>query len=346
MLRRFLLPTLLGATLAGAVPQSFPWQGALRTEAGKPLASTTVTLRFQIKQADTVAYSETHGATTGPTGLVHASIGKGTPTKGSFSDVAWTLGTQSLAVAFDPAGGQDFKDLGESPLQSVPFALVAGTSETGGTKGREIVSASIEGRSLVLKYSDDKKDDVGAVRDTIPPGMLERVGDTLRLKTAGVPEGFVLRLRKGQWVADSIRTAALATGPVGGNQPLSIRNPYLGMNYIIATQGIFPSQNGADPFLAEITLFAGTFAPRGYALCNGAILSIAQNSALFALLGITYGGNGQSTFALPDLRGRVPVQQGQGPGLSRVDIGEVGGVESTSILISNLPSHSHSIPSN
>jgi microcystin-dependent protein len=346
MLRRLLLPTLLGATLAGAVPQSFPWQGALRNDAGKPLVSTTVTLRFQIKQADTVAYSETHGATTGPTGLVHASIGKGTPTKGSFSDVVWTLGTQSLAVAFDPAGGQDFKDLGESPLQSVPFALVSGTAESGGTKGREIVSAFVEGRSLVLKYSDGKSDDVGAVRDTIPPGMLERVGDTLRLKTAGVADGQVLRLRKGQWVADSIRTAALATGPVGGNQPLSIRNPFLGMNYIIATQGIFPSRSGADPFIAEITMFGGNFAPRGYAFCNGAILSIAQNTALFSLLGTTFGGNGQTTFALPDLRGRVPVQQGQGPGLSVVDLGEVGGVESTSILISNLPSHSHSIPSN
>lgn len=346
MLRRLLLPTLLGATLAGAVPQSFPWQGALRTEAGKPLASTKVTLRFEIKQADTVAYSETHGATTGPTGIVQVNIGKGKAGKGSFSDVVWTLGSQRLAVAFDPAGGQDFQTLGESPLQSVPFALVSGMAETGGTKGREIVSASIEGRSLVLKYSDDKKETVGSVRDTVPPGMLERVGDTLRLKTAGVADGQVLRLRKGQWVADSIRTAALATGLVGGGQPLSIRNPYLGVNYIIATQGIFPSQNGADPFLAEITLFAGTFAPRGYALCNGAILSIAQNTALFALLGTTYGGNGQTTFALPDLRGRVPVQQGQASGLSRVDLGESGGVESTSILISNLPSHNHSIPSN
>ena len=346
MMRRLLLPTLLGATLAGAVPQSFPWQGALRTDLGKPLASTTVTLRFQVKQADTIAYSETHEATTGPTGIVHANIGKGKATKGAFGDVAWTLGTQSLAVAFDPAGGQDFQDLGESPLQSVPFALVSGSSETGGTNGREIVSASIEGRSLVLRYSDATTETVGAVRDTVPAGALERVGDTLRLKTLGASEGQVLTLRNGQWVADSIQTSALATGAVGGNQPLSVRNPYLGMNYIIATQGIFPARDGAEPFIAEITLFGGNFAPRGYAFCNGALLSIAQNTALFSLLGTTYGGDGRTTFALPDLRGRVPVQQGQAPGLSNVFLGETGGVEQQNILLNNLPSHSHPIPGN
>lgn len=346
MLRRILLPTLLGATLASAVPQSFPWQGALRTELGKPLVSTKVTLRFEIKQADTVAYSETHGATTGPTGIVQVNVGKGKAGKGSFGDVVWTLGSQSLAVAFDPAGGQDFQTLGESPLQSVPFALVAGTSETGGTGGREIVSASIESRSLVLRYSDGEKESVGFVRDTIPPGMLEREGDTLRLRTSGVGEGQVLRLRKGQWVADSIRTVALATGPAGGNLPLSVRNPYLGMNYIIATQGIFPSRDGSEPFIAEVTLFGGNFAPRGYRFCDGSLLSIAQNTALFSLLGTSFGGDGRTTFALPDLRGRVPVQQGQGPGLSPVVLGETGGVEQQNILLNNLPTHTHSIPGN
>ena len=98
-----------------------------------------------------------------------------------------------------------------------------------------------------------------------------------------------------------------------------------------------------EPFLAMIMLFAGNFNPRGWLLCNGQILSIAQNTALFSLLGTTYGGNGQTTFALPDLRGRVPINSGQGPGLSNYVLGQAGGSESTTLLVSNLPAHTHQL---
>jgi microcystin-dependent protein len=98
---------------------------------------------------------------------------------------------------------------------------------------------------------------------------------------------------------------------------------------------------GASPYLSEIQLFACNFAPRGYAFCSGQILPIAQNTALFSLLGTTYGGNGQTTFALPDLRGRVPVHPGQGPGLSNVSLGEVGGVETVTLTANQMPAHSH-----
>jgi microcystin-dependent protein len=98
-----------------------------------------------------------------------------------------------------------------------------------------------------------------------------------------------------------------------------------------------------DPLIASIILFAGNFAPRGWAFCQGQILSIAQNTALFSLLGTTYGGNGQTTFALPDLRGRVPIQQGQGPGLSSYDLGQVAGSESGTLTTNNLPAHNHSL---
>jgi len=97
------------------------------------------------------------------------------------------------------------------------------------------------------------------------------------------------------------------------------------------------------PLLGSIFLFAGNFAPRGYMLCNGAILSIAQNTALFSILGTTYGGNGTSTFALPDLRGRVPLGMGQGPGLSNYVLGQSGGVENVTLLTTNLPAHSHTV---
>jgi microcystin-dependent protein len=96
-----------------------------------------------------------------------------------------------------------------------------------------------------------------------------------------------------------------------------------------------------DPFLAEIRIFGGGFAPRGWALCNGQLLSISQNTALFALLGTTYGGNGQTTFALPNLQGAVPMQQGQGPGLSQRWLGETGGEPYVTLLTSEMPAHTH-----
>ncbi len=96
-----------------------------------------------------------------------------------------------------------------------------------------------------------------------------------------------------------------------------------------------------NPILGEIRLFAGNFAPRGYAFCNGQTLSIAQNVALFSLLGTFYGGNGTSTFQLPDLQGRSPIGMGNGLGLSPFVIGEAGGSENVSIQIPNLPSHTH-----
>ena len=88
----------------------------------------------------------------------------------------------------------------------------------------------------------------------------------------------------------------------------------------------------ADPFVAEIRIFPYNFAPKGWALCDGQLLPIAQNTALFSLLGTTYGGNGQTTFALPDLRGRAPIHSGTGPGLSPKTLGEQGGTETNTIL--------------
>lgn len=96
------------------------------------------------------------------------------------------------------------------------------------------------------------------------------------------------------------------------------------------------------PFLGMIITVGFNFAPRGWAQCNGQILPIAQNTALFSLLGTTYGGNGQTTFALPDLRSRVPVHTGQGPGLSSYDLGQQGGQESVTLNVNEMPLHQHS----
>ncbi|MEO8493740.1 MAG: tail fiber protein [Planctomycetota bacterium] len=97
----------------------------------------------------------------------------------------------------------------------------------------------------------------------------------------------------------------------------------------------------ADPFVAEIRIFPFNFAPKGWAFCNGQILPLSQNTALFSLLGTTYGGNGQSTFALPDMQGNAPMHPGQGPGLSLHDLGEVGGTETVTLLTTEIPAHSH-----
>jgi microcystin-dependent protein len=98
---------------------------------------------------------------------------------------------------------------------------------------------------------------------------------------------------------------------------------------------------GAEPFLGEISIVGFNFAPQGWAFCNGQILAISQNTALFSLLGTTYGGDGITTFALPDLRGRVAIHMGQGPGLSSYVEGQIGGTETTTLLVAQMPAHSH-----
>jgi microcystin-dependent protein len=96
-----------------------------------------------------------------------------------------------------------------------------------------------------------------------------------------------------------------------------------------------------DPFVAEIRIFPFNFPPAGWALCDGQLLPISQNTALFSLLGTTYGGNGKTNFALPNLQGCAPMHPGQGPGLSLHDLGETGGAPSVELLESELPAHSH-----
>lgn len=99
----------------------------------------------------------------------------------------------------------------------------------------------------------------------------------------------------------------------------------------------------ADPFVAEIRVFPFNFAPKGWAFCDGQLMPLSQNTALFSLLGTTYGGDGKSTFALPNLQGRAPMHPGQGPGLSLHDLGESAGSETVTLLVGEIPSHSHSV---
>lgn len=97
----------------------------------------------------------------------------------------------------------------------------------------------------------------------------------------------------------------------------------------------------SDPFVAEIRIFPFNFAPKGWAFCNGQLMPISQNTALFSLLGTYYGGDGKTTFALPDLQGRAPTHQGQGPGLSDYSLGQSGGEENVTLIQTEIPSHNH-----
>lgn len=102
----------------------------------------------------------------------------------------------------------------------------------------------------------------------------------------------------------------------------------------------------SEPFVGEIRMFAGNFAPRGWAFCDGQLIAVSQNDALFSLLSTTYGGDGRTTFALPDMRGRVPLHQGSGPGLSPRRLGSKGGTEDVTITSNQMASHSHSLNAN
>jgi microcystin-dependent protein len=157
--------------------------------------------------------------------------------------------------------------------------------------------------------------------------------------TSPVPPANALLTYDGtNWVAKS-----LLIGQAGGNTPVLNMQPYLTLNYCIALTGYFPVQNGLDPYIGEVELFGFNYAPVGWAYCNGQLLPIASYQALFSLLGVTYGGDGVTTFAVPDLRGRVAIHQGTGPGLSTRTIGQSGGTETVTLSVTQMPSHTHTI---
>ncbi len=134
------------------------------------------------------------------------------------------------------------------------------------------------------------------------------------------------------------------TDPTGGSQPIDNLQPSLAINFIIRLQGTVPTNTGLDAataYLGEIAMWGASFAPQGWAFCQGQFLPINQNSDLYQLIGTTYGGNGTTTFALPDLRGRAP----EGADVGRSMLGEKLGTETVTLTVNNLPSHVHEIPS-
>ena len=186
-----------------------------------------------------------------------------------------------------------------------------------GADGADGTVVSVDGTTLFAVIPDATKPNEKTLS-----GIVYSAGSRIQITTpdANLPDQKVIAFDP------SGLTARTAT-------PVEIRDPWLGVNYIIALQGIFPSRNGPEPYLADIVMFGGNFAPRGWAFCQGQLLSIASNSALFSIIGTLYGGDGRTTFALPDLRGRSPIGVGHGPGLSFIQAGETGGVETLQLVL-------------
>jgi microcystin-dependent protein len=128
--------------------------------------------------------------------------------------------------------------------------------------------------------------------------------------------------------------------PTGGGQAHNNMQPFTGVYHVIALTGIFPSRN-SEPFIGQIQMVGFNFAPRGWAFCDGQLLPISQHTALYSLLGTTYGGDGHTTFALPDLRGRVAIHPGNGPGVDQITLGQKGGANKVALTVGNMPSHTH-----
>lgn len=124
-------------------------------------------------------------------------------------------------------------------------------------------------------------------------------------------------------------------------KPVKSINMFLTATALSMGLGLGQPAFASEPFIAEIKMFGGNFAPRGYALCDGQLLPISQNAALFSILGTTYGGDGRTTFGLPDLRGRTAVHPGSGPGLSQIRLGQKGGAETHTLTVAQMPAHNH-----
>ncbi|MGO4270833.1 phage tail protein [Paenibacillus sp. TAF58] len=177
------------------------------------------------------------------------------------------------------------------------------------------------------------------------PAHAHTAGVSSKFGSTNSPDGTVVaRSTLNQFTDTTGTTGTMGTaasiGPSGGSQPHTNLQPYLTINYIISLFGIYPSQggDGTEPYLSEIRWIAFNFVPGGNALCNGQLLPINQNQALFSLLGTTYGGDGRVNFALPNLQGKVPIHVGNGHTL-----GEKGGEQAHTLSVSEIAAHTHSV---
>jgi len=265
--------------------------------------------------------------------LVNVEIGMGT-SNDNFNSIDWKKGPYFLKILVD---GTEF---GTSQLLSVPYALYA--DQAGNTFSGNYNDLSNTPTETDPVYSASEASGIlnSGSGEVITVAERNKLNDAITINGA-VQQGNLLSFDNNNWVAKD-----LVTGNTGLNSPVNNLQPYQAISFIIALQGIYPSRSGIEPFIGEIAMFGGNFAPRGWAYCNGQLLAISNNDALFSLLGTIYGGDGRTTFALPDLRGRVPMHWGNGPGLSDYRIGQKSGSETTTLNVLQLPAHNHTVKGN
>lgn len=297
------------ASLWAQSPDKMSYQAVIRDASSNLITNQAVGMQISILQGSasgTAVYVETQTPSTNANGLVSIEIGAGTLVSGNFSMIDWTNGPYYFKTETDPAGGTNYSISGTTEFLSVPYALYAENS----------------GSSL--------------------PGPQGPQGEQGPKGDSGLPDdansGDLITFDGTNWVDTSI-----VLGNAGGGQAFNNMQPYLAVNYIICLQGVYPSRNSQEGFIGEIKMFGGNFAPRSWAFCEGQLLSIASNTALFSILGTTYGGDGRTTFGLPDFRGRVSIHQGTGPGLPTYRLGAKGGSPTTTLNILNMPAHNHTI---
>lgn len=304
-------------------PEKMTYQAVIRDGDNNLVADTQVGMQISILQGDangSAVYAETQLPTTNTNGLVSIEIGAGT-TSDDFSAIDWASGPYFVKTETDPAGGTTYTITGTSELLSVPYALHAKTADA--FSGTIDESDPVFGASVAKGITEM---DTTMWNNKIDADVNAVANDLITYDGTN-------------WLAKGA-----LVGSSGGSQAQNNMQPWIAVNYIIALVGIYPSRNSiADPTIAEISMFAGNFAPRNWAFCDGQLLSVASNSALFSLVGTIYGGDGRTTFALPDMRGRTAIHAGNGPGLTPRTIGQRGGSETNTMTINQLPSHTHTI---
>ncbi|WP_375579649.1 tail fiber protein [Marivirga tractuosa] len=322
-------------------PEMLSYQAVVRNPAGELVSDQEVSVRFSVlagSENGTAIYTETQTPSTNSNGLISLQIGDGLSTD-DFSAIDWSQGSYFLKTEVDPSGGNNYTISGTSSLVSVPFALYAKSSGSSipGPQGEQGPQGETGPQGAIGMQGE-----VGPQGEQGPQGETGPQGPAGTINDLGATDGDFITYDGTNWVAIDL-ISGLSVSSTGGNQASNNMQPYLTLNYVIALQGVFPSRSGLDPFLAEVMIFAGNFAPRGWAFCNGQLLPISSYSAVFSLVGTTYGGDGRTTFALPDLRGRAPIHFGSGPGLSSKTLGQKGGQETTTLTTNQMPSHTHNI---
>ncbi|MCM2371003.1 tail fiber protein [Aporhodopirellula aestuarii] len=282
--------------------------------------------------------------------------------------IAGSLTDEEFLTSNPSGGGQDFNNLQPYATTNYVIALQGDfpSRNLGGQPllgGVQMIAATFAPRGYALAhgqvlpinqyqslysilgttYGGDGVDNFALpdLRGRVPVGVGQ--GPELENYTLGQKGGIErVSLTENQLAGHSHTVAGLDNTGATGDAQFDNRQPFLVMTPVVSAAGDFPDLDlASDPLLGSVSWFAGNFVPRGFSQANGAILPISQNTALFSILGTTYGGDGRTTFGLPDLRGRTPIHAGNGPGLSPVRLGEKGGTEYVTLSESQLPSHNH-----